>query len=534
MGVSSSYLGALLSLPVKSAVRHSTPVLLTNSPVSQAVNVMIRDNVGAVIALENGRPVGILTEKDILSRVIKAEKDLDLIQIREVMSQPIISIGSEKTIKEALDLIRDKNIRRLVVTEGDELLGLTTERRLLETAHERYMLRNVDRVKRVISEKVAKPSIAFISTYPPRECGIATYTSDLVDAISRLYVLNPPVITAINDRGSYYDYPSTVRYQIERDEVESYSKIAKKLNQSEVNVINLQHEFGLFGGIWGEYILNLLGELEKPVVTTLHTVLQDPPKDAERVLEEIIKYSDKVTVMARIGIKICEELYATFPDKVRYVPHGCPNVPLISSDTVKKSLDLQDRVMLSTFGLISRGKGIEYAIKAIPEIIEYVPRVLYLVIGETHPEVRKQEGESYRHSLIELVESLGITENVRFVNRFLSKSELIRFLQATDVYILPYPNREQISSGTLLYALSTGKAIVSTPFLHAEEVISEGGVRGCEFRDPSSIAAMVLELLQNENIKNNYQKRAYQYSRDMIWPNVGMKFVNLFYETLDL
>ena len=298
--------------------------------------------------------------------------------------------------------------------------------------------------------------------------------------------------------------------------------------------MNLQHEYGLFGGVWGEHVIAFLERLEKPVVTTLHTVLQEPIPDAKRVLEGVLQHSRHAIVMARVGIAILEQIYGTLADKVRYIPHGCPNVPYIGSGQLKPRLGLEGRVVLSTFGLISRGKGIEYAIEALPLIIKEEPRTLYLVIGETHPEVRKHEGESYRQQLLNLVESLGIEENVKFVNRFLPKNELLRYLQATDVYIIPYPNREQISSGTMLYALSTGKAIVTTPFLHAEEVISENCAMRCDFRVPSSITKSVLTMLQHEDVHKGYEERAYNYSRGMIWANVAMKYVNLFYETLGL
>ena len=271
-----------------------------------------------------------------------------------------------------------------------------------------------------------------------------------------------------------------------------------------------------------------------PVVTTLHTLLLEPGPEARRVLEGILEYSNYVVVMARVGIQILEQLYETIVDKVRCIPHGCPNVPFIRSETIKRRLGLKDRILLSTFGLLSRGKGIEYAIQALPPIVKTDPRILYLIIGETHPEVRKYEGELYRKELINLVESLGLDENVRFVNSFLPLNDLIRYLRATDIYILPYPNKEQISSGTLLYALSAGKAIVSTPFLHAEEVISEGCAWECEFRNPSSITDSVKTLLQYEDIHRRLEERAYQYSRGMIWPNVAMKYVNLFYEALGM
>jgi len=469
-----------------------------------------------------------------LERVVELHRDLDLTLSRDVMSKPLITIEANRPISEALELLHRHHIRRLVVTEDGVLLGLSTERRLLEVAYGRYMNRDSDLMKITSPNYLNKIKVAFLSTYPPRECGIATYSKDLIDAISGLYVLKPPVVLAINDKGGYYNYGSEVGFQIERERVESYVEAAEYIDGSDIDVVCLQHEFGLFGGAWGENILSLLEELEKPLITTLHTVLLDPEPEARKILKEVIQHSDHVIVMARVGLQILEELYETFSDKARYIPHGCPNVPFINSETIKGSLGLEGRTTLSTFGLLSQGKGIEYAIQALPPLVKEDPRIIYLIIGETHPEVRKQEGERYRKELINLVEMLGLEENVRFVNRFLPKNELIRFLQATEVYIVPYPNKEQISSGTLLYALSTGKAIVTTPFLHAQEVISEGCAMDCEFKDPDSITDSIRTLLQFDEIHRRLEERAYEYSRGMIWPNVAMKYVNLFYETLGM
>ena len=534
MGALNSYSDALLRLPVTSNMKPDPPQSTPESSISNVVEIMISEDTGAVVIVEESRSVGIITEKDILRRVVKTARDFEETLAKDVMTKPVITIEAERPISDALEMLRENNIRRLVITEAGALVGLTTERRLLEVVNEQYRMNSLSRLTRVMPDKSARLKVAYISTFPPRECGIATYTNDLVDAISRLYVTQSPTIVTINDRGGYYNYPSLVGFQIDREEVDSYIEAAEYINRSDIDIVNLQHEYGLFGGIWGEHILAFLEKVEKPVVTTLHTVLPEPVPDAHRVLEGILQFSEYVTVMARVGIGIIEELYLTFGDKVQYIPHGCVNVPFISSVPVKKSLGLEDRVVLSTFGLISRGKGIEYAIRAMPPIAKEEPRVLYLVIGETHPEVRKHEGESYRQSLLDLVEDLGIDGNVRFVNRFLEKRELISFLQATDIYILPYPNKDQISSGTLLYALSTGKAIVSTPFLHAEEVMSEGAAMRCEFRDPESITESVINLLRFGDVHDKIERRAYQYSREMIWPNVGMRYVNLFHKTLGL
>jgi glycosyltransferase involved in cell wall biosynthesis len=272
--------------------------------------------------------------------------------------------------------------------------------------------------------------------------------------------------------------------------------------------------------------------LEKSVITTLHTLLVNPEPMARSVLEAILRLSDYVSVPARVGIDILEKYYGTPADKIRYIPHGCPDVPFIRSEVCKRPLGLEDRIVLSTFGLLSRGKGVEYAIRALPPLIDDYPRILYLVIGVTHPGVRRYEGEAYRKELIDLVYSLGLERNVGFVNHFLEENELIRYLQATDVYLIPYPNEEQISSGTLTYALGAGKAIITTPFLHAREVLSQECAVRCDFKNPASITRGIKKLIKNPRMRIALEKRAYDYSRGMTWPNVAAKYIYLFHEAL--
>ena len=262
--------------------------------------------------------------------------------------------------------------------------------------------------------------------------------------------------------------------------------------------------------------------------------MRTPAPGAKKALEQVLEHSDFVIVMAKAGMRILEHLYGRYSDRIRYIPHGCPNVPFIGTAMMKQSLGLKDRLVISTFGLLSRGKGIEYAIQALPQTLREHPEILYLVIGETHPEVRKREGEAYREFLLNQAETLGVEKNVRFVNRFLRENELISYLQATDIYIVPYPNREQVSSGTLSYALSTGKAIITTPFLHAEEVISAGAALRSEFKDPRSIAEALDILINDDQIREKYSRTAYEYSRAMIWPSVAMRYVNAFYHILGL
>ena len=533
---SESYQGEVLSLSVQTNMRPSPPTVSPQHSLSRVMDVMTKENVGSVVIVENNHPVGIITEKDVLQRVIRPGKDLDLTLVKDIMSKPLVAIEAEQSVADALDVMHRHNIRRLIITKDGSLIGLTTEKRLLEVAYGHYIMKESGLLRGAFAYEVCRIRVAYVSTYPPRECGIATYTRDLVDAVSTLpaRAVKLPAIVAVNDKGGHYDYGSAVKFQIDTDEIESYEKAAEYINRSEIDIVNLQHEYGLFEGVWGEHAITLLERLEKPVVTTLHTVLQDPVPEARRVLEQILQYSDYVVVMARIGIQLLEQLYGSLTDKIRYIPHGCPNVPYMGTTMLKQSLGFRDRAVLSTFGLLSRAKGIEYVIEALPQIVKENPQTLYLIIGETHPEVRKREGETYRESLLNMVDSLGLQKNVRFVNRFLSENELLRYLQATDVYILPYPNREQISSGTLSYALSTGKAIVTTPFLHAEEVINNGAALECEFKNPHSIADSVMMALRDRKIRQGLEKRAYEYSRDMIWPNVGMRYVNLFYQALGL
>jgi len=536
MGESGSYLKEVLGLSVETNMRPEPPTVSPLDTTSIVMDLMTRENVGSIVVVENDQPVGIITEKDMLERVIKAGKNPELTLARDVMSKPLVTIDAERTIADALETMHRHNIRKLIVTKEGILVGLTTERRLLEITHGHYMMKTLGSLETIDGHELHRIRVAYVSTYPPRECGIATYTKHLVDASSTFCAraVTSPAVIAVNDRGGYYDYEIRVKSQIDAVDIESYEKAAQYINASDIDVVNLQHEYGIFGGEWGEYVTELLGRIEKPVVTTLHTLLEEPAPDAKTVLEQILEHSDFVVVMAKAGIEILEQHYGSHVDRIRYIPHGCPNVPFIGTGMTKRSLGLKDRVVLSTFGLLSRGKGIEYAIEALPQIVKEHPSILYLIIGETHPEVRKIEGESYRQLLLDMVESLGLEKNVRFVNRFLAENELIRYLQATDIYVLPYPNREQISSGTLSYALSTGRAIITTPFLQAEEVISNGAALKCEFKDPDSIAERVNMLLKDNQIQQRFGRTAYEYSRAMIWPNVAMSYVNVFYHALGL
>jgi glycosyltransferase involved in cell wall biosynthesis len=378
--------------------------------------------------------------------------------------------------------------------------------------------------------KDTRKCIAYLSSFPPRECGIATFTKDLLSAIAELRIYRTPTVIAVNEKGAIYHYDKRVKRVIERDKADTYVQAAHYINTSDSSVVNLQHEFGLFGGEYGEHITSFLENVKKPVVTTLHTIEPNFSPKAQEVLRQIVTKSEAIVVIVRAAIELLEK--QDIPIK-RYavIPHGCPDIPFVNSEKRKTALGLKGKFVISTFGLISRGKGIEYAIRALPAVIEREPNAIYIVIGVTHPEVRKTEGEQYRKRLMRLVDDLGLENHVRFHNRFLSKRELICYLQATDVYVTPYLSPNQISSGTLTYALGAGKAVVSTPYLHAQEVLAEGRGLFCKFRDPRTIAEGINKLL-NEELRTRIQLKAYEYSRRFVWSNVAKEYVKLFEKSI--
>jgi glycosyltransferase involved in cell wall biosynthesis len=378
-----------------------------------------------------------------------------------------------------------------------------------------------------------KYKIAYVSSYSPRECGIATFAKNLVVATNRLGIFRKPSVVAMNEKETIYNYDKLVKYQIGREFPEDYVKAAHYINFSKVDLINLQHEFGLFGGEWGEFIKYFLEKLQKPVVTTLHTLSPNFEPKAQTVLKQVAKQSSKIVTMTNIATKILM-LYDVPRAKIEIIQHGCPDVSFVDSNKIKPSLfGLKGRIVLSTFGLLSRGKGIEYVIKALPKVVMKYPKIIYLIIGETHPEVRKFEGERYRKELIKLVDDLELHEHVKFHNRFLRERELIKYLQATDIYITPSIDPNQISSGTLVYAMGTGKAIIATPYLHAKEALAEGRGLLCKFKDSSSIAEGIRKLLNDEELRRNIQRKVYSYSRSFTWNVVAKKYARLYRRILN-
>lgn len=396
----------------------------------------------------------------------------------------------------------------------------------------RWLKSEDSKLFRFLKEAMNKIEPAYVATYPPTECGIATFTQDVVQSVAKYTPFSKPTVVAVKRHEEIEPYGRIVRAQIMRNDRQSYFDAAKYLNDSTVDIVSVQHEYGIYGGTEGDYVLDFIKALKKPAVATLHTVLHNPNPDQKRVLQEMAELCEVLVVMVRTGRQILMDSYGIDPKKITIIQHGVPNVHKVSTTAVKRALGIADRKILSTFGLINSGKGIEFAIQAVAKVKEKFPNILYLVLGETHPGVRAWEGENYRNSLLDLVESLGLDNHVRFNNRFLSLNELVRYLCATDVYITPYLNKDQICSGTLAYALGCGKAIVSTPYLYAEEVLADGRGTLVDFRNPDAMADAIIDLFENKEKKEEMEARAYKFGRRTAWFNVAIDYLDMFHRIL--
>lgn len=370
--------------------------------------------------------------------------------------------------------------------------------------------------------------IAFIGNYLPRQCGIATFTTDLCESIADEYKGTACIALPVNDTEAGYDYPPRVRFELSEKDIESYRRAADFLNINNVDMVSLQHEYGIFGGRAGSYILTLLHELRMPVVTTLHTILRDPNPDQRRVLEEIVSLSDRVVVMSERGTEFLQSIYHVPEEKIELIPHGIPDVPFVDPSFHKDLFGVEGKSVLLSFGLLSANKGIENVIAALPAILVKYPNVVYIVLGATHPHVIRNEGESYRLSLQRLAHEKGVEGNVIFYNRFVAMDELIQFIGAADIYITPYLDAAQITSGTLAYTLGAGKAVISTPYWYAEEMLADDRGALVPFKDPQALADQVIDLLGNESKRHAMRKRAYLFGRDMIWPQVARRYMKTF------
>lgn len=370
--------------------------------------------------------------------------------------------------------------------------------------------------------------IAFIGNYSPRQCGIATFTTDLCEAVAAEFSESTCIALPVNDVETGYAYPPRVRFELTEKDIDSYRRAADFLNINNVDIVCLQHEYGIFGGQAGSHILALLRELRMPIVTTFHTILQNPDPDQRRVLKEISALSDRVVVMSERGGTVLQEIYDVTADKIDMIPHGIPDLPFVDPSFHKDLFGVEGKLVLLSFGLLSANKGIEHVIAALPSVLDRYPNVVYMIIGATHPHVKRIEGESYRLSLQLLAQELGVEAHVIFYNRFVSLEELIEFIGAADIYITPYLNSAQSTSGVLAYTLGAGKAVISTPYLYAEEMLADDRGVLVPFRDPVALGEQVIDLLDNESKRHAMRKRAYIFGRDMVWPMVARRYMQCF------
>ncbi len=378
----------------------------------------------------------------------------------------------------------------------------------------------------------AKPSlpsrIAVIGNYLPRHCGIATFTTDLCEAIAAEYGTARLLALPVNDTEQGYDYPARVRWSLAQDEVASYQEAAQFLNFHNIDMVCLQHEYGIFGGPAGSHILHLLRGLKMPVVTTLHTVLREPDADQLMVMEEIAELSDRLIVMSQLSSQFLQEIFKVPGSKIDMVPHGVPDLPFLDPNFYKDRFGVEGKAVLLTFGLLSPNKGIENVIQAMPQILSKHENVVYLVAGATHPHILRREGDKYRASLQALAKEVGVESQVIFHDRFASPEEMAEFIGAADIYITPYRHEAQVVSGTLAYALGAGKAIISTPYWHAIELLDDRRGALVPFQDPDAIAKKTIELLATPALRHAMRKRAYLFARDMVWKKAAQGYMASF------
>jgi glycosyltransferase involved in cell wall biosynthesis len=370
--------------------------------------------------------------------------------------------------------------------------------------------------------------IAFIGNYLPRQCGLATFTTDLCAAIGKEYGHERLFAIPVNDPDSSYQYPKEVRLELDQEDRASYERAADFLNFNGNDLVCVQHEYGIYGGVAGNYILTLLRRLKMPLVTTLHTVLREPDANQRAVLEEIATLSDRVVVMSELAATLLRDVYGVPCEKIDVIPHGVPDIPFMDPNFFKDRFETEGKSVLLTFGLLSPNKGVEYVIRALPAILAKHPNVVYLISGVTHPHIKRREGEKYREELQALAEECGVAEQVIFNNRFVNAEELVEYVGAADIYVTPYRQEAQVVSGTLAIALGAGKAIISTPYWHARELLSEGRGILVPFDDPAAIAEATNRLLENDKERHAMRKRAFLYSRGKIWPEAARAYMTSF------
>ncbi len=378
-------------------------------------------------------------------------------------------------------------------------------------------------------ELLSKPSrIACVGNYVPRQCGIATFTHDLCESIAQEFPETHCMVGAVNDRNETYRYPERVRFEFPEQDIAAYYRAADFLNINNVELLSVQHEFGIYGGPAGSHLLALLKDVRMPVVTTLHTVLQEPNAEQRRVMQELGRLSDRLVVMAQRGAEFLSQIYGIPDHKIDFIPHGIPDMPFVDPSFYKDQLGVEGKTVLLTFGLLSPNKGIEYVIDALPKILAQHPEVVYIVLGATHPNLLSKEGEIYRLGLQRLAEDRGVKQNVIFYNRFVTAAELREFMGAADIYITPYLQASQVTSGTLAYAFGAGKAVISTPYWHAQELLCEGSGQLVPFRDAAAVADAVNSIMKTPGRLPASRKVSYLRGREMIWSNVARRYMESF------
>lgn len=374
-------------------------------------------------------------------------------------------------------------------------------------------------------ENEKTPNVLFLSTYPPRACGIATFTQDLVNAIRDESGLAPGIV-AVNDGA--YSYPPEVKFTLEQQDPNSYLETAQRINSSGADLLMIEHEFGIYGGRAGEYLLKLTKLLKIPYLITLHTVLPNPKKMQHDILARLAQGCEKIITMSSSSVNILQEVYGADAKKIIFIPHGVPEMEVEDRKQLQGEIGIGGRFVVSTFGLLSPGKGLEYGIGAVARVAKKHPEILYLILGQTHPVVKEKYGEQYREKLEKAVEELGIQNNVRFVNRYLTKEEIILYLTVSDAYMTPYLGKDQAVSGTLAYAAGYGRVIISTPYPYAREMLADGRGLLAKFRSTVSLEKCILQVLRYPKQKAEMERRTLEVGQTMMWSKVAEDYLAVF------